>query len=262
MDTTPTIDWRNAIDHNSPVPYYAQVKDILREHIERGEFRPGDQIPGEPELCTLLKVSRTVVRQALTELAYEGLIVRAKGKGTFIAEPKIVEGLAQRLTGFYEDMASRGLAPYSRVLKQQLVPANVKIAKYLSLTLETPVIEVERLRFIQDEPLVLVQTYLPYSACPAVLNADLTRRSLYALMEEEFGLVIASGRRTLEAVAATQREAELLRIDVGAPLMLLDSVSYLEDGSPIEYYHALHRGDRSRFEAELLRSHDALAFTP
>lgn len=259
MDTIPTREWRNAIDHNSHVPYYAQVKEALRDRIERGDFRPGDQIPGEPELCTLLGVSRTVVRQALTELVYEGLIVRAKGKGTFIAEPKIVEGLAQRLTGFYEDMASRGLAPYSRVLKQQLTPANTKIAGFLGVAVGASLIEIERLRFIQDEPLVLVQTFLPFAACPGILNADLARQSLYALMEREYGLVIDSGRRTLEAVAATQREAELLRVEVGAPLMLLDSVSYLEDGTPIEYYHALHRGDRSRFEAELLRPRDVAA---
>jgi GntR family transcriptional regulator len=259
MDTIPGIDWRNAIDHNSPVPYYAQVKEALRERIERGDFKPGDQIPGEPELCTLLGVSRTVVRQALTELAYEGLIVRAKGKGTFIAEQKIVEGLAQRLTGFYEDMASRGLAPYSRVLKQQLTPANTKIAGYLNVAPGAQLIEIERLRFIQDEPLVLVQTYIPYERCPGILRADLARQSLYTLMEEQYGLIIASGRRTLEAVAATQREAELLLIDIGSPLMLIDSVSYLEDGAPIEYYHALHRGDRSRFEAELLRPREANA---
>jgi GntR family transcriptional regulator len=259
MDTVPGIDWRSAIDHNSPVPYYAQVKEALRERIERGEFRPGDQIPGEPELCLLLGVSRTVVRQALTELAYEGLIVRAKGKGTFIAEQKIVEGLAQRLTGFYEDMESRGLAPYSRVLKQHLAPANTKIAGYLNVAPGATLIEIERLRFIQDEPLVLVQTYIPYDRCPGILNADLAHQSLYALMEQEYGLVIASGRRTLEAVGATQREAELLLLEIGSPLMLIDSVSYLEDGTPIEYYHALHRGDRSRFEAELLRPRDASA---
>lgn len=241
------------VDHSSPLPYYAQVKDALREAIERGEWQPGAQIPGEPELCLLFGVSRTVVRQALTELVYEGLIVRAKGKGTFVAEAKITENLAQKLTGFYEDMATRGMAPVSRVLKQQVVAASTRIAHYLEIATGTPVIEIERLRFVQDEPLLLVCSYIPQARCPGLIHADLTRQSLYALMEREYGIVITRGRRAFEAVGATQREAELLRVERGAPLMLLDSVSCTADGTPIEYYHAVHRGDRSRFEAELLR---------
>jgi GntR family transcriptional regulator len=247
-----------AVDHTSPVPYYAQVKEALREGMERGVWKPGEQIPGEPELCALFGVSRTVVRQALTELVYEGLIVRAKGKGTFVAEPKILENLAQKLTGFYEDMAARGLSIVSQVLKQEVVPASAKVGGFLELEPGTPLIEIERLRFVEDEPLLLVTSYLPYARCPGILQADLRRQSLYALMEKQYGLVITRGRRTFEAVAAMPREADLLRAERGAPLMLLDSVSCLADGTPIEYYHALHRGDRSRFEAELVRVREPL----
>ena len=242
-----------AVNHSSPMPYYAQVKEALRERIERGEWRPGEQIPGEPELCQIFGVSRTVIRQALMELVFEGLIVREKGKGTFVAEPKITESLAQRLTGFYEDMASRGNPPVSRVLRQQIVGAVEKVAGYLNVPVATQLVEIERLRYINEEPLVLVTTYVPHALCPRLLEADLTRQSLYTWMEREYGLVIARGRRTLEAVAATPRESELLQVPVGAPLMLLNSVCVLEDGAPVEYYHALHRGDRSRFDAELLR---------
>ncbi len=248
-----------AVNHNSPMPYYAQVKEALRDRIERGEWHAGEQIPGEPELCQIFGVSRTVIRQALTELVYEALIVREKGKGTFVAEPKITESLAQRLTGFYEDMASRGEPPISRVLKQQLTPATEKVAGYLNVPVGASLVEIERLRFIHEEPLVLVTTYVPLEKCPGLLTADLTRQSLYAFMEQNCGLVIAHGRRTLEAVGAAPRESELLQVPVGAPLMLLNSVCALEDGTPIEYYHALHRGDRSRFDAELLRVIQPLA---
>ena len=114
-------------------------------------------------------------------------------------------------------------------------------------------IVVDRLRFVQDEPIVLVTTYLPYALCPGILHADLSTQSLYALLEEQCGLIIADGHRTLEAVPANEYEAHLLQIETGSPLMKLDSVSYLDDGTPIEYYHALHRGDRARFEVELVR---------
>jgi GntR family transcriptional regulator len=242
-----------AINLNSPVPYYAQVKEVLKESIGHGQLKPGNQLPGETDLCAIFSVSRTVIRQALDELEYEGLISRRKGKGTFVAEPKIVEGLAQKLTGFFQDMSERGYPPTSRILKQVQAPALPRVAGYLGLPPGQTVVEIERLRFVQNEPLVLVTTYLPYPLCKELLDLDLSNQSLYALLEQRLGLVIARGHRFLEAVAASPYEAGFLQVEVGAPLMLLDSVSYLEDGTPLEYYHALHRGDRSRFEAELIR---------
>ena len=92
------------IDKNSPLPYYIQLKEILKGYIENGDWKTGSQIPSEPDLCEIFDISRTVVRQALKELTYEGLLVREKGRGTFVAEPKISEGLIQELTGFYQDM--------------------------------------------------------------------------------------------------------------------------------------------------------------
>jgi GntR family transcriptional regulator len=242
-----------AVDRDSPIPYYIQVKKALQEHIDHVDRRPGDQLPGEPELCRMFDVSRTVIRQALRELEYEGLIVREKGKGTFIAEPKIGESLVQQLTGFYQDMVQRGHTPVTQVLKQQVVPASPRVATRLRIEADTPVIVIDRLRFVQDEPIVLVTTYLPYALCPEILHADLSTQSLYVLLEEQCALVIAHGHRTLEAVPANEYEADLLQIEKCSPLMKLDSVSYLDDGTPIEYYHALHRGDRARFEVELVR---------
>ncbi len=247
------LSLKTNIKRDSFIPYYVQVKEALRERIEQGGWKPGDQLPGELELCQLFDVSRTVIRQALKELTYEGLIVREQGKGTFVAEPKISESLVQKLTGFYQDMVEQGHTPITKVLKQIVGPASPKVATYLGLEPDTPVIEIDRLRFIQDESIVLVTTYLPYHLCPELAKVDLSHQSLYAFLEKQCGLVIARGHRTIEAGLANEYEARLLQIEKGAPLIILDSVSYLNDGTPIEYYHALHRGDRSRFEVELVR---------
>jgi len=181
------------------------------------------------------------------------LIYKEKGRGTFVAKPKIHEGLFQELTGFYQDMVAKGHQPVSDVLKQEKVQATKKVAAFLDLDPDAPVIQIDRVRFINQEPIVFVTTYLPYDLCPDLLDVDLTNQSLYAYLERDYGLVIDSGKRFLEAVIANQREAQLLHVDVGAPLLLLNSVSYLSDGRPIEYFHAVHRGDRSRFETELVR---------
>jgi GntR family transcriptional regulator len=241
------------INFESNIPYYIQLVDILKEKVQLGVWVPGDQIPGEQDLCELYGVSRTVVRQALLELELEGVINRKKGKGTFISLPKISEGLVQKLTGFYQDMVERGLKPVTKVLQHNVSSSNEKVARFLDIKPGEKVIEILRLRFINEEPIQLVTSYIPFDICPALASVDLTNRSLYEYLEKEAGIFIAKGRRYIEAVLANETEAALLGIERGAPLLMLDSISFSENGQPVEYYHALHRGDRSRFEVELLR---------
>lgn len=240
------------VDSSRPVPFHTQVYEVL-ENLIMQSLRPGDQLPSEPKLCELFGVSRTVIRHALEQLDRDGLIVRIMGKGTFVAEPKISEGLAGRLTGFFEDMVEQGYTPVSKVLRQERVEADARIARLLDLKVGEAVIVIRRLRFVSDIPLQLVTTYLPYALCSPVLDANFRGQSLYAFLRSACDLHIARGKRMIEAVLATQEEASLLEIDPGAPLILLDSVSYLEDGRPLEYYRAVHRSDRARFEVNLLR---------
>jgi GntR family transcriptional regulator len=249
------------INFESRIPYYIQLIDILKEKVRLGIWAAGDQIPGEQDLCELYGVSRTVVRQALRELELEGVINRRKGKGTFISLPKISEGLAQKLTGFYQDMVERGLNPTTKVLHQKISPSNEKVAHFLNIKPGEKVIDILRLRFINEEPIQLVATFIPVEICPTLANVDLTNRSLYEYLETEGGVVIAKGHRFIEAVLANESEAALLGIEHGAPLLMLDSISFSENDRPIEYYHALHRGDRSRFEVELLSSRESATKT-
>jgi GntR family transcriptional regulator len=244
---------REMIERDSPVPYYYQLEGFLRGRIENGTWKPGQRIPSEAELCEAFDVSRRVVRQGLNELVQEGVLYRRKGKGTFVAEPKIRESLVQHLTGFYEDTVALGLKPSTKVLEQRVIPAPPKIAETLGLREGDPVTMIDRLRFVDGEPIVLVISYVPYRLCPELVNEDFSTQSLYAILEKRYELELVYGRRTLEAVAATEEEAEFLEIQEGDPIVLLRSISYLKDGGPIEYFKARHRGDRSRFEVELFR---------
>jgi GntR family transcriptional regulator len=241
------------IDFESNIPYYIQLVGLLKEQIDQGAWKPGERIPSEPELCATYGVSRTVVRQALLELELEALIIRRKGRGTFVTERKINESLVQKLTGFYQDMVDRGLKPVTKVLVHEVQPATPKIAQHLGIEPGASVFCIERLRYVDDVPIVLVRTYIPYALCPRLADYDLNNKSLYEVLEKEFHLVISHGRRTVEAVPANERESQLLMVEDCDPLLLLNSVTYLEDGTPLEYYRAVHRGDRSRFEVELLR---------
>lgn len=247
---------KSPINRSSPIPYYVQVKELLRDWIKQGKWKAGDQLPGEHELCATFDVSRPVIRQALSELTLEGVVTREKGKGTFVSGSKIKEGLVQRLTGFYQDMTAQGYTPVTQVLVQDVIPATAEIASHLNLAMGDKVIKIERLRSIQDEPIVLVTTFIPLDLCPALQYEDLSYQSLYSFLEKSCNVTIAYGRRMVEAVPASKYVADLLNVRKGAPLIMLDSVSYASDGTPVEYYYAFHRGDRSQFEVELVRVTD------
>ena len=245
---------RHEIDRNSPLPLYAQVRRGLEARLAGGEWRPGDRIPGEPELCKEYGVSRPVIRQALQELAMEGAIVRRKGLGTFVAEPKVVSrSLVHSLVGFYQDMEQMGLATETRVIEQTLLPAGEKIGARLRTDVLTPVVKISRVRSVGGHPVVLVNSFLPYALCPGLIQADLRHQSLYAFLEQEYGLRIAAGRREIEAVLASDEEGRLLEVERGAPLLRLESVSFLEDGQPMEYFNGVFL---SRFVVELGRQTD------
>jgi GntR family transcriptional regulator len=242
------------IDRSSALPYYVQLKERLMDGIHSGRWQPGERLPSELELCDSFDVSRTVVRQALQELAYEGLVVREKGRGTFVAEPKISStSLVHSLVGFHQDMAERGLEPHSKVLEQVMLPANQQVAHYLHLDELSPVIKLERLRFIREDPIVLVTSYLPYGLCPLALSADFSQHSLYAFLEENYDIALKRGRRRIEAVVANEELASLFRAEPGSPLLRMESVTFSEQDRPIEYFIGYFRGDRSRFEVEVNR---------
>jgi GntR family transcriptional regulator len=244
------------IDRKSPMPFYFQLKQILLRQLREQDLQPGHRLPGDHQLCKTYDVSRTVVRQALAELETEGMIERVKGRGTFVAPRRTSEKLVQSLTGLYEDVAARGGHLRSQVRRQEVVPADEQIATQLALQLGAPVLAIERLRFVDDEPWVLVTTYLPYDVAPGLLEDDLREQSLYALLENTYGVRLTHGQRGVEAVAAREDLAHALGIKVGDPLLALRSISFSRH-RPIEVFVAYHRGDRSRFEVSLSRANPA-----
>jgi GntR family transcriptional regulator len=244
---------QTGIDRSSPLPFYHQLKQILLAEIEGHELEPGTRLPGDHELCQRYEVSRTVVRQALSELESEGVIERIKGRGTFVSPPKTAEGLVQSLTGLYEDVALRGSTLRSDVRRLARVPADTQVAAELHLDPGQPVILIERLRFVDEEPWVLTVTHVPERLAPGLLDEDLTHQSLYALLEGKYGVRLARGHRSVEATTAGPVLARHLGIAEGAAVLALRSTSFGPDGSPVESFVAYHRGDRSRFEVDLVR---------
>ncbi len=248
------FEGQGVIQRDSPVPYYYQLAQHIEKQIRARAWQPGQVLPSEQDLCEQLDVSRTVVRQAMTNLANKGLIIKHNGKRSSIAHLKYTEGLMQDLRGFHADALAKGQVPSTRVLEIRVVGATGEVAEALQVEEGEPLIMMNRLRFINQVPTVLVVTYIPERLCPRLLDEDLTDKSLYDVLAEKYGLVIAEGYRTIEAVSASREEAKLLGVEKGSPLLLLKSVGFLEDGTPLEHFTALHRADRTKFQVRLVRT--------
>jgi GntR family transcriptional regulator, N-acetylglucosamine utilization regulator len=240
------------IDRSGASPLYYQLRQWLASRILSGELRPGAQLPGDHELSERLGVSRSVVRQALSELRHDGLIERERGRGTFVASQKTAQGLIGGLRGLADDAALRGQTVESTVLRLAETPADELVAKLLRLDPGEPVVELERLRLLDGEPWVLVVSRLPAKLVPGLAERDFGgSESLYRILREDYSLPIVSSVRRVEAAVTDAREAHLLRIRAGEPLLVLRSIGYTTGGLPLDYFIARHRGDRCTFEVSL-----------
>jgi GntR family transcriptional regulator len=221
--------------------------------VTSGALGVGQQIPTEAALCERFDVSRTVVRQTLSDLERQGLVTRIKGKGTFVAAPKLSEHLVQSLTSLHEDLTSRGQRLETTVLRLEVQPVSAHVADLLQLPDSEQIVLLERLRIVNGEPWVVTTAHMPYALCAPILELDMSRRSLFETYERELGYTLHRGARSIEARTAGKEIAQHLGISEGAPVLVFTGVTYLQDGRPLEYFVGIHRGDRSRFEVELFR---------
>jgi GntR family transcriptional regulator len=246
--------WQEMIDKTSPVPLYFQIERIIERDIRIGKIQKNEKLPTEEELCDIFGVSRSVIRQAVKGLKDKGLVWRSAGKGTFVTSSKFKMTMHRGFRGFYQAVENAGNLPKTKVLDKMNLTVSGKIAQALELEDNQPAFFIHRLRFIDDEPFLISRTYLPLDRIPdELLEEDFESQSLYALLEDKYGLKISYSNRAIEVVIASKNEARLLGINKGDGLILTRTITYFTDGSPFEYDVGVHRGDMARFEVMLYR---------
>jgi GntR family transcriptional regulator len=238
------------IDVRSFEPYYQQLKRILIGDIERNHGE-GDLLPSESELCRQYSVSRTVVRQALGELENEGMVLKVKGKGTYVTGRKLNTSFVQHSLGFYESMLRSGHRVRSRTLALRTEPSGVAQAGLVEIPVGDEVVVFDRVRSVDDRPVQVVRTVLPARMFPGLAGLDMTDRSLYQVLRESYGVRPSSGHRAIDAIALNTEDAHELRAPVGQPALRIESVTRSAEGAVFEYYVAIYRGDAFRFEFEV-----------
>lgn len=235
------------IDRRLVVPFYRQLRDILLRRME-SEWVPGDRLPSENEICRIYGVSRTVVRQALDDLDGEGRLFRVRGKGTYVIQRKVNATFVQQSLGFHASMTAQGYAVGSHVLVLRVANATPHLAKLLHLAIGAPVVQLDRVRTLDGQPIQVERTILPHRLVPGFETIDMEDRSLYATLEEHYGIRPTSWHRTFGAVPMSPSDAGRLEVKAGSPAMSISSLSRTADGVAVEYDVAVYRGDRSEFE--------------
>ena len=240
-----------SLNKSIPVPLYYQLKTLVLEEIESGAFPVDAMIPTENELSDMFGISRTTVRQAITELVQEGRLYRVKSKGTFVMRPKIHQDFIRRLESYNASILRTGRTPDTKLLAFCTLPASDEVAAALKLSPGAPTVYCKRLRGANGVPVVLVETSLPYERCAFVLDHNLETESLYGILASFENTRICRVNRIVEAVAACAQDASALEIKRGSPVHLFHSTGFNGQGDPIEYSVSRYRGDQNRFEADV-----------
>ncbi len=235
-------------------PLYQQIKVLILQSLQGGEWKPGEAIPSEMDLAARFRVSQGTVRKAIDELAAENLLVRRQGKGTFVAThaAQHVQYRFLRLLPDSGDTTTEGPAE-RRIIecKRQRAPAD--IARALGLRSGDAVLQVRRVLAFQGVPTILEDLWLPASPFKGLTaeRLDTYRGPMYALFETEFGVRMVRAEEKIRALAATAPATDMLSVPAGAPLLSVERIAYTYNDLPIELRRGLYRTDTHHYQNSL-----------
>jgi GntR family transcriptional regulator len=237
------------LDRASPVPLYYQLAQNLETAIRSGRLSSGSHLDNELELARQLRVSRPTVRRAIAVLANKGLVIRRHGIGTLVVPVQVRRPV--RLSSLYDDLAEAGQAPTTRLLAFETVPAPAEVATSLRQSKGSRVLHFERLRLASEQPVALMRNFLPLGFGEIVTEEGLRTTGLYRLLRQN-GIHLRLASQTIGARSAQRREARLLKVPAGSPLLTMRRISYDDAGQAVEYGSHVYPAERYSFEMSVV----------
>jgi len=235
-------------------PLYQQIKALILESLQSGEWKPGESIPSEMDLAARFRVSQGTVRKAIDELAAENLLLRRQGKGTFVAthSEQQVRYRFLKLMPDTGDLASEG-QPQREVLECRRVRAPAEVARTLALRAGDAVIQVRRVLSFGAVPTILEDLWLPGATFKGLTAQQMAgyHGPTYAMFEVEFGVRMVRAEEKIRAIGADASQAELLQVPRGTPLLSVERVAYTYNDVPMELRRGLYRTDTHHYRNEL-----------
>jgi GntR family transcriptional regulator len=239
------------IDRGSHQKLYRQLLDIIKGKIESGEWLVGSQIPTEEELCKTYDVSKATVRSAILELVRQGYLMRQQGKGTFINKSTVSEGITMQ-TSLKELMFEDEFSFKTKVIAHTVMMPIDDLDVRLDISPDKHVIYIKRLYFIEDEAILVQETYIPYHVCPLLLEDNIEDNSLFDIVEKKYGIKITKAKNYIDITFLNLNESVLLGLNEGATALLLQQYFYSGD-TLIMYTRSVKRIDRINFHMEFER---------
>jgi GntR family transcriptional regulator len=237
---------QGAFNPSSPVPLYSQIRELLRARITDGTFAADGKMPSENEMVKAFGVSRITVRQALNDLQKEGLIFKIHGKGTFVAKPKAVQSL-MRLEGFGEAMSASGHETHSRVLGHRVLRPGRAVAARLGVNDKTEVMEIQRIRYLDRNPISLDVTYVPLDIGRRLIKEDLQRRDIFLILENDYGFSLDRAELRVDAMLADAKLAETLAMPEASPVLRIERLTFATGERPLDFEYLYYRGDAFQY---------------
>jgi GntR family transcriptional regulator len=230
------------INYESKVPLYYQLREEIKKKILNGTYKENDLIPSERELGEQFSLSSTTVRRALNDLVQEKLLERKAGKGTFVRMSKVKRDL-RKVLGFTANMQEMGLSPSTRVLSKKIVSANAFARQRLGLEKGAMVVKINRLRLANDVPMMLETRYIRTDLCPGIEKLDLST-SLWKVFQNIYSHKPYRHTQNVTIAKFSGPQAALFGLEGGAQAFLINGVTYIKDGQPIECEESLYRSDK------------------
>ena len=238
------------IDHNSPVPLHYQVEELLRKLIELPEYKNGGFLPKEVEFAKRLGISRNTIRQATNKLEYEGLLVRKKGVGTKVSQNSVTTSL-DSWHSFTQEMSEKGVVFLNFLIETKWVKADVKIAAFMQIPVETEVLCLVRLRGFEDGPFVYFESYF-HPRIGLTGKEDFTR-PLYDIIEHDYHVVPSISSERIRAKSASAITAKRLRIGRGDPVLVRERFVSDPGNRPIEYNIGFYIAEKFTYTIDIKR---------
>jgi len=235
--------FRIQLDHDSFLPYYAQIAAQVRQAINANNLHPGELFWSEGELARQLGISKAPIKRAFERLRSEGLLVISQGRHPVVGAAG-VRWDTQHLWGFAEEIRQQGLRPSTRLLSVRIVSADAETSAALGLPPAAHVYRVQRLRFIEQDPVAVETTHLPAALFPQLETRDLGLQSLYFVIENTYGRKLERCDECIGAVSAGAEEASYLKVRVGSPLVKAQRLVHDVHGAAVEFGFSLFRADR------------------
>jgi len=235
-------------------PLYQQIKTLILQSLQSGEWKPGEAIPSEMDLAARFRVSQGTVRKAIDELAAENLVVRRQGKGTFVAThaEQHVRYRFLKLVPDRGDLDSQGPADRT-VLECKRIRASSDVARALALRPGDAVIQVRRVLSFGSVPTILEDMWLPGNPFKGLSTEQMAgyRGPTYAMFENEFGVRMVRAEERIRAVAADASQAALLKVQLHSPLLSVERIACTYNDAPMELRRGLYRTDRHHYRNAL-----------